>query len=146
VRPEFQSPAGYVSVNPQNDGRAGKRSVGRNSKTPHAIELAKHYLHDNFNEQVSLDELAAVTKLSRFHLVRAFARRTGIPPHAYQLKLRIERACVLLRAGITAAEAATQVGFADQSHFTRHFKRIRGITPGQYARMHAAGRGSVRLT
>jgi AraC-like DNA-binding protein len=131
-------------VKPQNDGRAGKRSAGRSSRTARAIERAKHYLHDKFNESVSLDELVALTMLSRFHLVRAFALHTGIPPHAYQLKLRIERACVLLRAGVAAAEAATQVGFADQSHFTRHFKRIRRITPGQYARMHAAGRGSIR--
>lgn len=113
--------------------------AGRRSKTPRAIERAKLYLHDRFNESVSLDELMALTRLSRFHLVRAFALHTGIPPHAYQLKLRIERACVLLRAGVTAAEAAIQVGFADQSHFTRHFKRIRRITPGQYAHMHAAG-------
>jgi AraC-like DNA-binding protein len=132
-------------VNPQNDGRVGKRSTGRNSSTLRAIERARHYLRENFNELVSLDELAALTKLSRFHLVRAFALHTGIPPHAYQLKLRIERACVLLRAGVTAAEVATQVGFADQSHFTRHFKRIRRITPGRYARMHAAGRGGVCL-
>ena len=102
-------------------------------------------MHDNFNELVSLDELVALTRLSRFHLVRAFALHTGIPPHAYQLKLRIERACVLLRAGVTAAEAATQVGFADQSHFTRHFKRIWHITPAQYARMQAAGPGSIPL-
>ena len=126
-------------MNPQNDRRPGKRSAGRNSKTQRAIERARHYLHDNFNESVSLDQLVALTRLSRFHLVRAFALHTGIPPHAYQLKLRIERACALLRAGITAAETATQVGFADQSHFTRHFKRLRRITPGQYARMHASG-------
>jgi AraC-like DNA-binding protein len=132
-------------VNPQNDRRGGERSAGRNSKTPRAIERAKHYLHDNFNQTVSLDQLVALTTLSRFHLVRAFARHTGIPPHAYQLKLRIERGCVLLRAGVTAAEVASQVGFADQSHFTRHFKRIWHLTPTQYARMHAAGRGSIRL-
>ena len=132
-------------MNPQNDRRGDKRSAGRSSKTPRAIERAKHYLRDNFNESVSLDELVELTRLSRFHLVRAFALHTGIPPHAYQLKLRIERACVLLRAGVTAAEAAIQVGFADQSHFTRHFKRLRGLTPGQYARMHAAGRRSVHL-
>ena len=132
-------------MNPQNDRRDGKRNAGRNSKTSRAIERAKHYLHDNFNQTVSLNELVALTTLSRFHLVRAFALHTGIPPHAYQLKLRIERACVLLRAGVTAAEAASQVGFADQSHFTRHFKRIRHITPGQFARMHAARRSSIRL-
>ena len=77
-------------MNPQNGRRAGKRGTGRNCKTPGAIERAKHYLHDNFNELVSLDELVALTTLSRFHLVRAFALHAGIPPHAYQLKLRIE--------------------------------------------------------
>lgn len=126
-------------MNPQNGRRADVEGAGRRSKTARAIERAKLHLHDRFNESVSLDELMALTSLSRFHLVRAFALHTGMPPHAYQLKLRIERACVLLRAGVTAAEAATQVGFADQSHFTRHFKRIRRITPGQYANMHAAG-------
>lgn len=126
-------------MNPQHDRRADKASAERSSKTPRAIERAKHYLHDKFNESVSLDELVALTRLSRFHLVRAFALHMGTPPHAYQLKLRIERACDLLRAGVTAAEAATLVGFADQSHFTRHFKRIRHITPGQYARMHTVG-------
>jgi AraC-like DNA-binding protein len=132
-------------MNPQNYRRIDQRSAGRHSNTPRAIERAKQYLHDNFNELVSLDELAALAKLSRFHLLRAFARHTGMPPHTYQLQLRIDRACVLLRAGVTAAEAATQVGFADQSHFTRHFKRIWCITPGQYARLHAGDRNGARL-
>jgi AraC-like DNA-binding protein len=103
-----------------------------------AIERVQQYLDRHFNEAVSLEKLAALAKLSRFHLLRAFTRHTGLPPHAYQMQRRIEVACTLLQSGISAAQVATRVGFADQSHFTRHFKRICHITPGRYARLHAA--------
>jgi AraC-like DNA-binding protein len=91
-------------------------------------------LQERFNESVSLDELSAVAGLSRFHLLRAFKKRFGVPPHTYQLHARIARARVLLQKGVSPADTASSVGFADQSHFTRHFKRILGVTPGQYAR------------
>lgn len=99
-----------------------------------AVERAKDYLRARFNEAVSLDELEAVTGLSRFHLVRLFTKHVGIPPHAYQTHVRIEQARALLQAGTRPASAALSVGFADQSHFTRHFKRILRITPGDYVR------------
>lgn len=103
---------------------------------PHrAIERARAYLCDRFNEPVSLEELAAVAGLSRFHLLRAFARYTGLPPHAYQIRIRIERARRLLQAGMSPGNAALTVGFADQSHFARNFKRVLNVTPGRYARM-----------
>lgn len=100
-----------------------------------AIGRAKAYLHDRFNEAVCLDELAAAAGLSRFHLLRTFARHVGTPPHAYQIRVRIERATRLLRAGMAPGNVALTVGFADQSHFTRHFRRITRTTPAQYARM-----------
>ncbi len=83
---------------------------------------------------VSLDGLAAAAGLGRFALLRAFQRRFGLPPHAYQLQLKIERARTLLRSGQSAAWVAGELGFCDQSHFTRHFKRILGVTPGDYAK------------
>jgi AraC-like DNA-binding protein len=101
------------------------------ARTP--IERAKTYLHDRFNESVSLDELARVAGLSRFHLLRTFAARVGLPPHAYQVRIRIERACLMLHAGTPPSAAATALGFADQSHFTRHFRAVTGVTPGAYA-------------
>jgi len=102
-----------------------------------AVERAKAYLQDRFREQVGLDEVSAVAGLSRFHLLRAFARYTGLPPHAYQIHVRIERARHMLQAGLSPGNVAFAVGFADQSHFTRHFKRIMKATPGRYARMTA---------
>jgi transcriptional regulator GlxA family with amidase domain len=75
-----------------------------------------------------------VSGLSRFHLLRVFSKEIGLPPHAYQIRLRIERARTMLRKGIPPALVAGATGFADQSHFTRHFKRVWGITPARYAR------------
>jgi AraC-like DNA-binding protein len=99
-----------------------------------AVARVKACLQERFNEPVSLAELAALSGLNRFYLARAFTRHVGMPPHAYQIHVRIERATALLRAGVSPVDAAARVGFADQSHFTRHFKRIWRITPGAYAR------------
>jgi AraC-like DNA-binding protein len=98
-----------------------------------AIQRAQAYLHEQFSEPVSLDELSAVAGLSSYHLVRSFTRRFGLPPHAYQIHLRVERARALLAAGAPLAAVASLVGFADQSHFTRHFRRIMNVTPANYA-------------
>lgn len=101
------------------------------------LQRAEAYLREHFNESISLDELCAAVGLSRFHLLRAFTRHFGLPPHAYQIRIRIERAKAMLRAGQPLSTTAANTGFADQSHFTRHFRKIWRITPGQYAR--AAG-------
>ena len=102
-------------------------------KANNATARAQAYLHDRFNEAVSLGELAAEAGLSRFHLLRAFSQRFGMPPHAYQIHLRIARARALLQAGMLSSLVAGEVGFSDQSHFTRHFKNIIGTTPRAYA-------------
>ena len=98
-----------------------------------AITRAQAYLHEHFNEPVSLDELSAIAGLSPYHLVRSFTRRFGLPPHAYQIHVRVERARAPLAAGVPLAEVVSSVGFADQSHFTRHFRRIMNTTPANYA-------------
>lgn len=112
--------------------RAPPASTLRSGKL--AVERAKAHLKERFNELVTLDELAAVARVSRFHLVHAFAKETGLPPHAYQMHIRVERARGLLQNGISATRAAASVGFADQSHFTRCFKRVMRVTPRDYAR------------
>jgi AraC-like DNA-binding protein len=81
---------------------------------------------------VSLAELAALSRVSRFQLLRGFAREIGITPHAYLVQRRVRLARQLLANGRTPAQAALQAGFADQSHMTRAFVRQLGITPGRY--------------
>ncbi len=81
-----------------------------------------------------LTTLSKQAGLSRFQTLRLFRRHYGVTPHAYQLHFRIALARRTLLSGQNAAEAAAKHGFADQSHLTKHFKRLVGITPGQYAR------------
>jgi AraC-like DNA-binding protein len=89
-------------------------------------------LHAN-GATIGLEAVATEIKVSRFQALRAFRRRYGLSPHQYQLALRIGRARRLLTAGAPLAEVAAECGFADQSHFTRQFKRQLGVTPGAYA-------------
>jgi AraC-like DNA-binding protein len=97
-----------------------------------AVKRACDYLNEHFAENISLDQLAGLANLSPFHFSRVFSQQFGMPPHAFQTQLRVLRAKALLRQGWTIARAASETGFADQSHFTRHFKRLVVVTPGQY--------------
>uniref|UniRef100_UPI0012E1DA04 helix-turn-helix domain-containing protein n=1 Tax=Nonomuraea sp. SBT364 TaxID=1580530 RepID=UPI0012E1DA04 len=81
-----------------------------------------------------LRELAAAVGATPFALVRAFRLAYGLPPHAYLTQLRVRRARELLARGTPPAEAALAAGFCDQSHLSRHFRRIVGTTPGAYQR------------
>ncbi len=100
-----------------------------------AIRRVRQYLEEHAERTVTLTELADVAQLSTFYLCRVFGTAVGMPPHAYQTQVRVVRAKTLLVAGrLSLAQIATEVGFASQSHFTRHFARLVGVTPGQYVR------------
>jgi AraC-like DNA-binding protein len=110
------------------------RVSGRRPPASHrAVRRAREYLHDNVAANVSLADLARVGGVSRYHLTRLFTVGLGMPPHAYQVQLRLALAKRLLLAGRSVNEAAHEVGFFDLSHFTRHFKRHVGTPPGAYA-------------
>ncbi len=83
---------------------------------------------------MTLTRPAATVGLEPFVLLRGFSRAYGLPPHSWLLQERVRRAQALLRAGLAPADVAAEVGFTDQSHLTRRFKRILGITPGRYRR------------
>jgi AraC-like DNA-binding protein len=100
-----------------------------------AIRRAREYLHENFDRNISLTELAEHSYLSPFHLLRTFRKSVGMPPHEYLTNLRIERAKQFLVAGIPIAQVAHQTGFIDQSHLHRRFKHFVGLTPGQFLKM-----------
>lgn len=107
------------------------RSRGTETRDPD-IERARALIDDMPARAVSLAELAELAGASRFRTVRAFARTTGLTPHAYLLQRRIDLARRLIARGTPLAEAAAESGFFDQSHMTRHFTRVFGITPGAY--------------
>ncbi|MDF3065655.1 MAG: Transcriptional regulator, AraC family [Polyangiaceae bacterium] len=113
-----------------------ERGAPRSSKRPAPLgpcERLRELLHSSEASTVSLAAFAREADVSQFQLLRAFKRRYGFPPHAYGLHVRVERGRRLLRLGRTVAEAAAAGDFTDQSHFTRHFRRIWGVTPGHYA-------------
>jgi AraC-like DNA-binding protein len=96
------------------------------------ITSVRDYLDVHFAENVTLDDLSRLAGLSVFHLVRSFREVVGLPPCQYQVHRRIMHVVGRLREGAPIASAACDAGFADQSHLNRHFKRILGITPGQF--------------
>jgi len=100
--------------------------------SPRAVTLARDYLAANFAEDLSLAQLAALAGVGRFHLLRAFRRCLGLPPHLFQTQLRLRHAKRLMLEGEPPAMAAAAAGFADQSHLIRKFKAAYGVTPGQY--------------
>ncbi|HYG86178.1 MAG TPA: AraC family transcriptional regulator [Azospirillum sp.] len=101
---------------------------------PGVARTVRDYLADRLAEPVTLADLEAATGVGRFRLLRAFRRAYGLPPHAWQMQLRLARAHALIGVGRPIAEAAADAGFADQAHLTRLFKRSFGYTPGMLAR------------
>lgn len=97
-----------------------------------AIRRVKAYLAEHYAEDVSLEVLANVANLSAFHLTRVFRQANGLPPHAYQIQLRMSQARRLLAQGFSVSYVANETGFFDQTHFTNQFKRHVGVTPGTY--------------
>lgn len=94
--------------------------------------LVRDRLADELTAPPSLADLAADLGLSRYQLLRAFRTTMGVPPYAWLAQHRVDRARGLLEAGRRPAEVATLVGFADQAHLTRWFRRVLGVTPAAY--------------
>ncbi|HEX8956369.1 MAG TPA: AraC family transcriptional regulator [Burkholderiaceae bacterium] len=111
-------------------GTLGKQARETGGKLARAAD----YLEAHYARTVKLEELCAAAGLSEAHLIRAFKRRFGMTPHAYLLDVRIKRGKARLRSGAAIADVAQEVGFADQAHFQRAFKRHVAATPGQYRR------------
>lgn len=106
--------------------------VPADHREPQGVRRARDYIVSRFESEIGLDELARVAELSRAHLIRAFRKHYFITPHAFQTDMRIRHARRLLRAGHGLSETALACGFADQAHFTRHFKARTGLTPARY--------------
>lgn len=101
--------------------------------TPGQLRRVVDYCHAHLAEKIGLAELASLCGLERFQFLRLFKHTFGMTPHAWFIRLRLERACELLgRTNWTLAQIAQEVGFYDQSHFTRAFKQSYGVAPSHY--------------
>jgi AraC-like DNA-binding protein len=113
---------------------AGRRGRMDRPAPNSAVHRVQQYIRECYARRITLDMLAAVAGVSRYAVLRAFRRDVGIAPYEYVTQSRVEHAKRLLRQGAPIATVSQQVGFADQSHLTRHFKRLLGVTPGTFAR------------
>lgn len=100
--------------------------------TPTHIHRVKEMIADQLDVNHSLTDLAQESGLSRFHLLRTFKQIYGLSPHAFQLDERIKSAKILLKSGHSIIDTSNALGFADQSHLQRNFKKRLAVTPKQY--------------
>jgi AraC family transcriptional regulator len=108
---------------------------GRDGALPRGrLRAVVEYIEEHLDVGPTLEQLAAVARLSPYHFARQFKAATRLPPHQYVILRRVERAKQLLQAGtgLSLAEVATHAGFSDQSQLSRHFKRLVGVTPRQF--------------
>ncbi|KGR99062.1 AraC family transcriptional regulator [Burkholderia sp. ABCPW 111] len=112
---------------------AGNRTAPRDvAADRRRVDAMRERLAADLSESVTLSDVARAAELSPFHAARLFSRATGMPPHAWRNQLRLQRSLAPLRAGASVADVAAACGFSDQSHFTRHFKRMFGVPPGRW--------------
>jgi AraC family transcriptional regulator len=108
---------------------------GRDGALPRGrLRAVIEYIEEHLDASPTLEQMAAVARLSPYHFARQFKAATGLPPHQYLIMRRVERAKELLQSGtaLSLAEVAARSGFLDQSQFSHHFKRLVGVTPGQF--------------
>ncbi|MBJ7311261.1 AraC family transcriptional regulator [Rugamonas sp. CCM 8940] len=115
---------GQIARGPSQEKKASARALLR----------VRDMLDSVCDRSIALAELARVGDMNTFHLVRSFTEEFGISPYAYHMNRRLQRAQRMIEAGTFVAEAAFATGFTDQAHFTRHFRRFLGITPGRVAK------------
>lgn len=118
------------------DRRSGDsdRHAGADHAPTDAARRARELLQVDLTAAPTLTELAAMVGCRPFGLLRTFRRIFGMPPHTFLTNIRVTRARQLLEAGLPPADVAQQVGFCDQSHLTRHFRRLVGVPPAAYQR------------
>jgi AraC-like DNA-binding protein len=123
-------------------------SAGKALPTPRstaALRRVRELLEAEYARTVTISELAREAGLSTFHLIRVFRASFGLPPYKYLELIRIQQARRLIRHGFPLTHVVHATGFSDQSHLTRYFKRIVGVTPGIYARAGCDLRGVERV-
>lgn len=102
------------------------------SRNQRQLMLAKEFIDDFPQADVSLAELAKLANLSPYHFARSFQKEFCFSPHSYQIQARLRYAMTLMKQGHRLSDVAQESGFHDQSHLHRHFKRAMGVTPKQY--------------
>jgi len=126
----FMQIVGYLS-------RCYAQAKNPDSRALLRIGTAISHLESNYHEPINLDQLAAIAHMSKRNFVRSFQAAMGVSPIAHLIQLRVNRGASLLRrTELTVTEIAFQVGFSDSNYFTRQFRKLLGVTPGQCRKQH----------
>jgi AraC family transcriptional regulator len=121
----------HLIRNASGPGRTARRTDGALPREK--LRVVVEYVEEHLDASLTLERIAAVAHLSPYHFARQFKATTGLPPHQYVVARRVERAQQLLRQGdLSLAEVAACAGFSDQSQLSQNFKRVVGVTPGQF--------------
>jgi AraC family transcriptional regulator len=97
------------------------------------LRAVVEYIEEHLTASPTLEQMAAVARLSPYHFARQFKSAIGLPPHQFVIMRRVERAKLLLQGGdLPLTEVAAHAGFSGQSVFCLHFKRLVGVTPRQF--------------
>lgn len=105
-----------------------------------AVQRVRDFIEANIDDALTLSELEQVANYDRWSLSRDFRALLGVSPYRFLIFRRLERACRMISAGSSLVEVALANGFADQSHFTRQFKKAYGMTPRAWAAAHKRSR------
>jgi methylphosphotriester-DNA--protein-cysteine methyltransferase len=117
-----------------NPAEISAARLGSGDELSNLVRRAVGFLERRFLQSVTLRDIEDATTGKPHQLIRAFRRDLGTTPHAFIIQLRVRHAMSLLEDGQRIVDAAADAGFVDQSHLTKHFKRIYGTTPGKFLR------------
>jgi transcriptional regulator GlxA family with amidase domain len=107
--------------------------LARGGLPPKALRRVREYVMAHLEENISVQSLAAIVGLSRYHFARAFKQSEGVTPHRFLLQCRVQRAQDMLAGTeLPLSEIALAAGFSDQSHCSRRFRELVGLTPSKY--------------
>ena len=108
------------------------QAPSKTKRSAATIERVLQHIDQHLEQPLTLSDLAQVAGLSMWRFATVFRQQVGTAPHRYICRVRVQRAQALMLGGLSAATAASEAGFYDQSHLSRHFKSVCGMTPGQY--------------
>ena len=126
-----------ISRKPTASGENGEKPRRRGGLSGFKLRRVTDYLEAHLSEQIRLTDMAAVVGMSPYHLCRIFKQSTGVAPHQWVLRQRIRSAQTLMGdRGLSLTDISYRVGFSSQAHFTTTFRKIAGMTPGQWREKH----------
>lgn len=108
-------------------------STNREQALSCQVRTVRRYIETHADEEIRLKTLASLADISPWRLNRLFSSQVGMPPHEFQNMVRVNRVKAMVSDGVELAEAAVAAGYSDQSHMTRCFRKVVGMTPGKYA-------------